>query len=134
MRLVLVVAGLRALGIVEGVFVSFALWGILSVALVLPLRPLLKKYFPPQQRYDPSDEDLDAYGQVVEVLPPADEGEVRGRIRFQGTTWPAACTDGSVPAGPKARLLHRDRLCWIVEPLPSLPEARIVPRPPEGND
>lgn len=124
----LIVAGVLGTGLVDTLPAALALWGALSIALVLPLRPLAMKLLPGKTRHDRGDEDTAAYGEIVDVLEPVLEGEVRGRIRFQGTTWPAICIDGSVPAGGKARLVARQKLAWVVEPLNELEAADLVPK------
>lgn len=123
----LVLAALTGAGVVDGLVPEVALWAVLSALLTIPLRPLAMRWFPGKQQHHPGDEDTDAYGEVVDVLEPVTEGDVKGRIRFQGTTWPAMCADGSIPAGGKAKLLYRDKLAWVVEPLPMLEGADVVP-------
>lgn len=124
----LVVAALVALGVVASPVAALAVWSGLSLALSIPLVPVARKFLPSQSRRDHSHEDDDAYGQIVDVLEPVLEGEVRGRIRFQGTTWPALCVDGSVPAGGRAKLVARQKLAWIIEPLGELEAAETVPK------
>lgn len=127
----LLVGGLRALGVVDSVSTSLLLWGFTSLGLTLPLRPVFKRYLKAgEAKHDPSDEDKDAMGEVVEVIEAVDDAGPSGRIRFQGTSWSAQCTDGSVPAGGRARLVYKDKLVWIVEPLSALEAApERVPAP-----
>jgi inner membrane protein len=124
----LAVAALLGLGVVASPVAALAVWGGLSLALSIPLVPIARKFLPAKSRHDPSHEDDDAYGQIVDVLEPVLEGEVRGRIRFQGSTWPALCVDGSVPAGGRAKLVARRKIAWIVEPLGELEAADLVPK------
>jgi hypothetical protein len=55
-------------------------------------------------------------GQTVTVVEPVDD-ESAGRIRFRGATWDARTTEGRLPKGAEARILYRDNLTWIVEPV-----------------
>jgi inner membrane protein len=126
----LVVAGLVGTGLITGLGPAVLVWGIMSVVLALPLRPIVKRLLPGERRHDKSNEDDDAVGLIVDVLEPVLEGEIRGRIRHQGTTWPAVCIDGSIPAGGKARLVMRQKLAWVVEPLDMLAAADVVPAAP----
>lgn len=120
----LLVAGLRAIGVVDSVSTSLLLWGFSSLGLTLPLRPVLKRYFKTgDAKHDHSHEDKDAMGQVVEVLETIDDTGPTGRVRFQGTSWSAQCTDGSIPKGGRARLVYKDKLVWVVEPLSALEAA-----------
>lgn len=107
---------MTGIGLIESFAVSLAIFAVTSVGLAIPLRPVVRKYLPGEAKYDPSHEDRDAYGMVVDVLETINEGNNNGRIRFQGTTWPATCLEGSIPAGSTARLVCRDKLAWIVEP------------------
>jgi inner membrane protein len=124
----LVVAGLVGVGVISSVGPAILAWSVMSVVLALPLRPIVKRLMPGERRHDKSNEDDDAVGLVVDVLEPVLEGEVRGRIRHQGTTWPAVCLDGSIPAGGKARLVMRQKQAWVVEPLDMLEAADVVPK------
>jgi membrane protein implicated in regulation of membrane protease activity len=125
----LMVAGLRAIGLVESLPVSLLLWGFSSLGLAVPLRPMFKRYLKAgESRHDNSNEDQDARGEIVEVLEAVDDTGPKGRIRFQGTSWAAQCTDGAVPQGGRARLVYKDKMVWIVEPLSALEAApELVP-------
>jgi membrane protein implicated in regulation of membrane protease activity len=117
----LVVAGLRALGLVESTPASVGWWGVISLALLLALRKTLAKYAakPEVSKASVSD-DVRLYGALVDVVLTIPEGG-EGRIRLDGTSWQAVCLLGAVPAGAKARLVRRENLVWVVEPA-SAPE------------
>lgn len=120
----LLVAGLRALGVLDSVSSSLLVWGFSSLGMAVPLRPIFKRYLKTgEAKHDHSHEDRDAMGEIVEVLEAVDDTGPKGRIRFQGTTWAAQCTDGSVPSGGRARLVYKDKLVWIVEPVSALESA-----------
>jgi membrane protein implicated in regulation of membrane protease activity len=124
----LIVAGLRGVGLVESLPASLLVWSVTSVALTLPLRPIVKKYLKlGELKVDPSDENKDALGTIVDVLEAIDDSSEKGRIRFQGTTWSARSTEGVIPAGSKARLFAKDKLVWVVEPLSVLDDVNQVP-------
>ena len=53
----------------------------------------------------------------MEVVTGVNAKDPAGRIRYQGTSWPAISLQGDIPAGRKARLLARDNLAWVVEPV-----------------
>jgi membrane protein implicated in regulation of membrane protease activity len=113
----IIVAALHGVGLVEGLVPCLLLWAGASLGLAIPLRPMARRYLPGERKYDPSDEDRNAYGTVVEVAETVFEDNQAGRIRFQGTTWPAMSLDGTILAGAKARIVSRDKLAWIVESL-----------------
>lgn len=124
----LLVGGLRALGLLESVPQALLAWSLISLGLTLPLRPLARKWLPGGERkFDHAHEDKDAMGVVVDVTDAVDDQSSNGRIRFQGTTWSATSTTGTIAKGQKAKIVYRDKLVWVVEPLEQLPEASPVP-------
>jgi membrane protein implicated in regulation of membrane protease activity len=134
----LAVALLRWIGVVEGLPASFITWLISSVVMVVSLRGTLRKWFPPEESHKVDDEDVRGFGQLVEVLEdivPADDDSDKpaGRVRFEGTSWPAATTEGVIKKGQRARLVYRQDLAWIVEPVGELTEGDGV-RVPDPED
>jgi membrane protein implicated in regulation of membrane protease activity len=126
----LMVGGLRALGIIDSVTASFLAWAFLSLGMALPLRPVVKRLFKTSTAvFDPSHEDQDAVGAIVEVIEPVDEDTQNGRIKLHGTTWAAQSIGGVLPKGTKAKLVGKKKLVWFVEPLSVLDE----PVPKEEN-
>jgi inner membrane protein len=111
------VALLRFAGIVDSHVASFFVWVIVSVVMVLSLRKMVRKYFPASTNKADIDEDTAAFGQVVDVITATADVHQNGRIRFQGTTWPAITTVGVIAAGQKAKVVFRDNLVWVVEPV-----------------
>lgn len=112
------VGGLRWLGLVDDLGPSLAIWMALSVVLVLGVRRLLWKLEPAESRHDgsPEDEEKKALGAKVQVVVRCDAESTAGRVRFQGTTWPAQTVAGEIEAGHDARLVIRDNLVWLIEP------------------
>jgi len=82
----IVVATLLYFGAIHGPAQAFAVWFIGSVALLFGLRGFVPRFLGSSVERTSTNEDLDAYDQVVEVAEtiPAD-GE--GRVHFRGTTW-----------------------------------------------
>lgn len=116
----LLVALLRELGLVSGLPASLALWMVTSVGLVLGLRGTVRRYFKPEESVGDIDESRAAFGSEVEVIETCREdegGPPAGRIRFQGSSWPAVSTQGTLHPGERARLVYRDNLTWVVEPV-----------------
>ncbi len=116
----LLTAALRGVGLVESVPLSFLLWSVLSLGLVVPFRAQVQKLMPggkSDARKDRTDveHDRDAMGEVVEVVEDVAEDHDRGRIRFQGTTWNARMTNGSLKKGEKAQLVYREGALWVIE-------------------
>lgn len=113
-------AGLRGIGLVDSVSVSLLVWGILTTALIIPLRPMAKKIAGRAEvKKDSTDveHDRDAMGEIVEVVEDISDEHDLGRIRFQGTTWQARSTTGVFKKGDKAQLVYREGALWVVEPV-----------------
>jgi len=111
------VGGLRWIGWLSHLGLSFLLCGVFSVLMIVALRKVAVRLVPSESHRENIDEDIDALDQEVEVVEVCNDHEATGRIRYQGTTWAAMTLEGEIPAGTKARLLYRDNLAWIIEPL-----------------
>ncbi len=112
----LMVAGFRYVGLIESLTASMAAWMGLSVALTVGLRNTVRRYLPAEVSRGEINENVAAVGSVVDVIEAVDDETSNGRIRYQGTSWPATSTRGPIAVGAKARLFARDNLVWIVEP------------------
>ncbi len=122
----IMVAGLRWLGLVDSLPAALASWMALSVALTLGLRRWMVRLMPGERRRNLTDEGVQALGTIVEVIEAVSENHTRGRIRYQGTTWPAQSTHGELPRGAKAQLVVRREMVWWVEPLPTLGDGQSL--------
>lgn len=112
----LIISGLRAIGIVLDPVTSVVAWVFLSTGLTIALRPVARRYFGGATSFKITDEDAEAMGQRVMVIEPVGE-DTPGRIRFRGAAWDARTLEGRLPTGSEARLLYRENLTWIVEPI-----------------
>ena len=118
----ILVAAFRWLGLVSGLMESFTVWFVTSIVLLIGLRHFLMRWIPSESTYTVADEDVDAVGSIVEVVQTVSES-TQGRIRYAGTTWPAATLHGTLLPGQKARLLYRDNLVWVIESHQELPSS-----------
>jgi membrane protein implicated in regulation of membrane protease activity len=110
----LVVAGLRAVGLLMDPWTALITWVFLSVGLTIALRPLAMRFVQGEISLGLTDEDAEAMGQTVTVVQAMDEEEP-GRIRYRGAEWDARTVEGRLPKGAEAKLLYRDNLTWVVE-------------------
>lgn len=110
----LVIAGLRATGLLLDPWTALITWVFLSVGLTIALRPLAMRFVQGEISLSLTDEDAEAMGETVEVVEEVGEEEP-GRIRYRGATWDARTVEGRLPKGASAKLLYRDNLTWIVE-------------------
>ena len=112
----LAVALLIWLGAIETWVSALTVWFISSLALLAGLRSFFYRLMPGEAEEGAStDEDVDAFGAVVEVVETI-APDAPGRIRYRGTTWQAANHAETLEAGSKAKIVYRDNLTWIVEP------------------
>ena len=118
------VAALRLMGLLEDPFVAVIVWSFVSLGLVLALRPLAVRYFGGEARRDMTNEDVDAVDQVVTVTQAVGGLGEEGRIRFRGSEWKARVPEEgtTLPPGTEARIVYRDNLTWVVEPVGALPD------------
>ena len=122
----LTMGGLQFFGLLQDPTLSFMIFAIFSVVLVFPMQWFLRK-IAPSSDYSISnvDEDLESYGQVVTVSETILKGQTAGRIRFQGSDWPAISDDGTFPVGTQVKIIGQDNLAWIVtghiDDFPQLP-------------
>ena len=110
----LVIAGLRALGLLLDPWTAVITWVFLSVGLTIALRPLAMRFVQGDISLALTDEDAEAMGETVVVVEQVGE-EDPGRIRYRGATWEARAVEGTLPKGAEAALLYRDNLTWVVE-------------------
>lgn len=112
----LIVAGTAYLGFIEGWIPAFTLWFVSSLVMVLGVRTAVAGLLPASSIKQLTDEDIDAYGEEVDVIETVTTTP-GGRIRFRGSTWAAQTLQEELPVGSRAKVVARDNLVWIVEPL-----------------
>jgi membrane protein implicated in regulation of membrane protease activity len=112
----IVVAGLRLFGILTDPFTAVVAWTLISAGLTVALRPLALRYFGGESTVGITDEDAETMGQTVTVIEPISPDKT-GRVRFRGAAWDARTMEGALPKGAEARIVYRDNLTWIVEPV-----------------
>jgi len=111
-----VVAVLRFVGLLTDPLTAIVAWATLSAGLTIALRPIALRYFGGSASIGITDEDAETMGQTVVVVEPVHE-DTPGRVRFRGANWDARTLEGSLPKGAKARIVYRDNLTWVVEPV-----------------
>ncbi|EMJ96121.1 NfeD family protein [Leptospira alstonii] len=122
------VAFLGTSGIITGIVVYFfdisigwqlGLWASLSTLLIYVGSTTIRKIFPAQTEHAVPENDQ--IGRLVSVVKDILVERKGGRILFQGVEWDAVSQKSRIPKGSKARILSRDNLTFLVEPL-ELPE------------
>ncbi|EJO70773.1 MULTISPECIES: NfeD family protein [Leptospira] len=122
------VAFLGTSGIITGIVVyffdisigwQFGLWIFLSALLIYVGSTAIRKIFPAQIEHSiPKNDEV---GKLVPVVKDVLVERKGGRVLFQGVEWDAISKKSRIPKGNKARILSRDNLTFLVEPL-ELPE------------
>lgn len=118
----LVVAGALATGVVEGIVQSLTLWFISSMVLMLSFRQLTQKLVGGDAHVDSTDEELEIYNQFATVKETIGPAQKTGRIEFQGSDWPALGDGSEIVIGTQVRVICRDNIALVVEPLTSQDE------------
>jgi len=109
------IAGLAAIGLVQTWAVAIPAWAAGSLGLVLGLRGGAQRLLPGEADRGSTNEDVEAFGEVVEVVEDVGPFE-SGRIRFRDVTWAAQTVEGQIQKGERARIVARVQLIWLVEP------------------
>jgi membrane protein implicated in regulation of membrane protease activity len=112
----LLVGGVRSLGLLLDPVTAVIVWVFASAGLTIALRPFLLRFAEGDISLGVTDEDAEAMGQTVRVVESVGP-EDSGRIRFRGASWDARTLEGELPKGADAKILYRDNLTWIVEPV-----------------
>ncbi|MBV7316959.1 NfeD family protein [Shewanella sp. NIFS-20-20] len=113
----LIVAAAVWLGLVVGLAPSFTLWFIVSIVLLLGFRQVTQQWIGGDAHVDNTDEALDIYNQLAEVIATIGPGESQGRIEFQGSQWPALGDGSEITVGTKVRVICRENIALVVEPV-----------------
>ncbi|WP_371374099.1 NfeD family protein [Thalassotalea aquiviva] len=111
----LLVAGALQLGLIDSQINAFSLFFISSLILLLMFRKLGQQMVGGDSHIDNTDEELDVFGQQVEVIETIGPGNKKGRIRFQGTEWTALGDGNVLEKGSTVQIVCRDNISYVVE-------------------
>ncbi len=115
----LIVAISMQLGFVASWANALTLWFISSLVLVVLLRGIAQKMVGGDSSVANTDEDVDAMGEIVEVVKTIGPGEAKGRVVFRDIRWNAVSDGSEIPAGEKAKIVYRDNITLVVEKITS---------------
>lgn len=113
----LVTGGLSAAGLFDTLVGAALTWALLTVVGFFGVMRVLSRKFGGGPKREDLDEDKNAYDQVVEVVQRVEAGSTDGRIHYRGSSWPATSTEGAIPEGSRVRIVARDGMAWVVEPV-----------------
>lgn len=112
-----IVAGTLQLGIIDNWMHAFTLFFITSMVLLLLFRNVGQNLIGGDSSIENTDEELDVFGQEVEVIETIGPGNKKGRINFQGIDWTALGDGSEIAAGSKAKIVCRENISYVVEKL-----------------
>lgn len=112
----LVVAGAILFGFLENWASALTLWFVSSLLLIIVLRSAAQKFVGGDASVANTDETVDAFGEIVDVVATIGPGEDRGRVKFRGTEWQALGDGTVIETGSKATIVSQDNITLIVEP------------------
>jgi membrane protein implicated in regulation of membrane protease activity len=115
----LVVASAILFGLVENWASAITLWFISTLALIVMLRSVAMKFVGGDATVANTDETVDAFGEVVEVVETIGPGEKKGRVKFRGTEWQALGDGTEIEPGSKAKVVSQDNITLIVQGMTS---------------
>ncbi|EPG67194.1 NfeD family protein [Leptospira wolffii] len=99
-----------------GIWTQAAIWASLSGILILIGGAFLRKFFPSASEKAILNPE-DGPGRIVPVTKDILVERKGGRILFQGTEWDAISKTKRIGSGKKVRIIERENLTFIVEPL-----------------
>lgn len=101
--------------LISGFAQTLGAWFALSTLLILTVRQIASNFFLSDSTNKYTEEDEAAIGQIVKVSEAIHSDSSKGRIRFQGTDWPARTLQGTLRKGSHAVIKYRDNISWVVE-------------------
>ncbi|MDG1732314.1 MAG: NfeD family protein [Thalassotalea sp.] len=113
----LVVAITLQLEIIDNWIHAFTLWFIVSISLLLLFRNVSQKLVGGDSTIENTDENLDVFGEEVDVLETIGPGNKKGRIQFQGSSWSALGDGTEIVTGEKVKIVCRENISYVVEKL-----------------
>jgi membrane protein implicated in regulation of membrane protease activity len=115
----LVVAGAIVFGMLENWASALTLWFISTLLLIVLLRSVAMKYVGGDASVANTDEKVDAFGEIVDVVETIGPGEQQGRVKFRGTEWQALGDGTEIEAGSQAKVVSQDNITLIVQAMTS---------------
>ena len=108
------VALLTWIGVTPSLNAQIFTFTLSSIGSLLLLRRYVKGWFVGDEGRDElADEFIAKEVSVLEAIP---GGHATGKVELKGADWKARSTS-PIPAGSLARVIERDGLCLVVEPL-----------------
>lgn len=108
------IAALRYAGIIEGDLATFGWWFVIAMAYVVFLRSLAAKFVPSISHKAVTADEAWIMGDQVEAISDINEENMDGRVRYQGTSWPAKMLEGRLKPGEKGHIVSREGIGFLI--------------------
>ena len=96
--------------------ITLTAWFISASFLLFILYFFTNRLFSSEQTIENTDEELDIYGKEVDVIETIGPGTHAGRVKFQGTSWPALGDGRTINIGEKVTIVCKDNISLVVCP------------------
>jgi membrane protein implicated in regulation of membrane protease activity len=113
----LIVSGAQMIGLVNGFTTSMTLWFISSMILLLTCRGITQRFVGGDSHIGNTDERVDLFNQLAVVKQDIGPGQLAGRIRYLESDWNALGDGSVIKAGSKVKIICRENIGFIVEPV-----------------
>jgi membrane protein implicated in regulation of membrane protease activity len=103
------------LGISPTLELQLLVFIISSVLLLILLRRIVKRTFLGRAKGEDTERDFNIdIGKIVPVIEFIQPGEVGGKVKYQGSNWPAKASE-PIPPGESVKIIGRENITLIVE-------------------
>ncbi len=116
----LIVAGALWLGLVTTWVSALTLYFISSLVLIISLRSFFTRFIGGDYSQANTQEIVDDLDEIADVIEPIGPGESVGMISFRGTMWRALGNGQEIAVGAQVRIVARENITYIVEPVPQI--------------
>lgn len=97
---------------VENIWIQFAVFLVVSLATLLVIRPLTRRYVTPSQVATNADRAVGAEGIVIQAI---DNRKAQGQVTVSGAVWTARSeSEEVIPQGAQVRVLRIEGVKLIV--------------------
>lgn len=103
------------LGISPTLELQLLVFIVSSLLLLILLRKIVKRTFLGRAKGEDTERDFNIdIGKIVPVIEFIQPGEVGGKVKYQGSNWPAKASE-PIPPGESVKIIGRENITLIVE-------------------
>jgi membrane protein implicated in regulation of membrane protease activity len=110
------------IGITPSLELQLLVFIVSSILLLILLRRMVKRTFLGKTKGEYGDRDFNVdIGKIVPVIEFIQPGEVGGKVKYQGSNWPAIASE-PIPPGESVKIIGRENITLIVEKVEKIKE------------